>query len=572
MAKQIRFITRKKVWLHFGGILVIALFCALIVAPNLPAGFPGQSFFSKFFPHLGLDLQGGSHLEYRADLTSISTTEKDSALDGVRDVIERRVNAFGVSEPLVQRSGADRLIVELAGIKDVKEAIKKIGETPLLEFKEQEVKGPQELTTTEKDSAKLYNQGQLQKAKELIGRLNKGEDFGALAKEFSEDPASKQQGGELGFAKKGTYVSEFETAIFNNLAVGQISQTPVKSDFGYHIIKKEEVKGSGDTLEVRSAHILLTTKDEQYNTSADAQPTWLNTNLSGKNLKSALVEFDPNTGKPTVSLEFDDEGQKLFAEITKRNIQKQVAIFLDGTPISVPTVQEEITQGKAVISGNFNVAEAKLLVQRLNAGALPVPIELVSQQTVGPSLGKISLQKSLMAGLIGIVLIALFMIIYYRFMGLIAIIALIIYAVISVTIFEIWPVTLTLSGIAGFILSLGMAVDANVLIFERVREELYNGKPLGSSIEEGFARAWLSIRDSNISSLITCAILTWFGSSMIKGFAITLGIGILVSMFTAITVSRTFLRLTTGKFFNNHLGLFSFKHNRAQLNKEVKKD
>ena len=560
MRKAVTIVSRRKVWTSFTAIMAVALFCAFIVYPNLPSVFPGSSFFNKFLPRLGLDLQGGSHLEYQADLSNIASGDKESALSGVRDVIERRVNAFGVAEPLVQTSGQNRLIVELAGIKDVNEAIKKIGETPLLEFKEQENTGPLALTPEQQTAAKKYNQEQYQKAKEIIARLNKSEDFSALAKEFSEDPGSKDQGGELGFAKTGAFVPEFEKAIFEVLQVGQITHEPVKSDFGYHIIKKEEAKGEGENLEVRSAHILRLTKDEKYNTDPNSQPqNWANTKLSGKNLKSASVQFDPTTGAPSVNLEFDADGKDLFAEITKRNVQKPVAIFLDGQPISIPTVQEEITQGTAVISGDFNINEAKLLAQRLNAGALPVPIELISQQTVGPSLGKISLQKSLLAGLIGLIIVCLFMLIYYRLFGLFAILALLIYAIVSFAIFELWPITLTLSGLAGFILSIGMAVDANVLIFERSREELNNGKPLATSIEEGFNRAWSSILDSNVSSLITCAILAWFGSSLIKGFAISLAIGILVSMFTAITVSRTFLRLINGPFFSRRLWLFTFK-------------
>ncbi|MDP2586518.1 MAG: protein translocase subunit SecD [Candidatus Komeilibacteria bacterium] len=560
MRKAITIATRRKVWTSFAAIMAVALFCALIVYPNLPSAVPGSSFFNKFFPRLGLDLQGGSHLEYQADLSSIPSADQESALGGVRDVIERRVNAFGVSEPLVQTSGQNRLIVELAGIKDVNEAIKKIGETPLLEFKEQEITGPVALTPEQQAEAKQYNLDQYQKAKEITGRLNNGEDFAVLAKEFSDDPGSKELGGDLGFAKRGTFVPEFEKAIFDDMQVGQITQEPIKSDFGYHIIKKEEVRGEGENLEVKSSHILRLTKDEIYNTDPNSQnQNWINTKLSGKNLKSASVQFDPTTGQPSVNLEFDDEGRELFAEITKRNLQKPVGIFLDGEAISIPTVQDEITQGTAIISGNFNINEAKLLAQRLNAGALPVPIELISQQTVGPSLGKISLQKSLLAGLIGLIVVCLFMLAYYRLFGLIAILALLIYAMISFAIFELWPVTLTLSGIAGFILSIGMAVDANVLIFERSREELMNGKPLATSIEEGFTRAWASILDSNVSSLITCAILAWFGSSLIKGFAISLAIGILVSMFTAVTVSRTFLRLINGRWFSKRLWLFTFK-------------
>ena len=562
MPKTVKILTRKKIWLYFIGIAIIAAFCGFIVYPNLPEGFPLRSFFNQFYPHLGLDLQGGAHLVYQADFSSIPSRDRASSLEGVRDVIERRVNAFGVAEPLVQTSGENRLIVELAGVYDVNEAIKKIGETPLLEFKEMKEATPLPLTEEEKTAAKEFNESQLKKAKETIVRLQLGEEFAQLAKELSEDPGSKEGGGDLGFAKKGAFVAEFEDAIFNKLKVGEITTEPVKSDFGYHVIKKVEERTESDQLEVKASHILFQTKDEQYQSQVSAE--WQNTALSGKNLKKAALEFDPNTGQAIVSLEFDDEGQGLFAEITKRNLQKPVAIFLDGQAISVPTVQEEITQGRAVISGNFNLNEAKLLSQRLNAGALPVPINLISQQTVGPVLGKISLQKSLVAGLIGLILVIIFMVVYYRLLGVLASVALLIYAVASFAVFEAWPITLTLSGIAGFIVSLGMAVDANILIFERTKEELRNGKPLATGIEEGFLRAWPSIRDSNFSSLITCLILTWFSSSIIKGFAIILGIGILISMFTAITVTRTFLRLTEGKWMSRHPWLFGLPKNQSE--------
>ncbi|HLD27746.1 MAG TPA: protein translocase subunit SecD [Patescibacteria group bacterium] len=561
MRKNIQVLSRKKIWLSLAGILILSLFCAFLVYPNLPDSFPGQAFFAKFYPHLGLDLQGGTHLTYQADVSDIPSADQDSALEGVRDVIERRVNAFGVSEPLVQTRSGHRLIVELAGVNDVNEAIKQIGETPLLEFKELE-ETQKDLSQEEKDKIKSEAAQALLKAQEINQRALAGEDFAALAKEFSEDPGTKDNGGDLGYVKRGDLVSEFEQAIFDDLQVDQITPEPIKSQFGYHIIKKTGEEYDEEDLLVKSSHILIAVADES---TAGLSYDWKNTQLSGKNLKASRVEFDPNTGQPNVTLEFNSEGADLFAEITKRNINKQVAIFLDNQPISVPTVQEAISGGTAVISGNFNLNEAKLLAQRLNAGALPVPIQLISQQTVGPSLGKISLQKSLLAGFIGLIIVILFMIIYYRLMGLFAVLALIIYGLISLSIFEIWPVTLTLSGIAGFILSIGMAVDANILIFERTKEELYNGKPLGMSVEEGFARAWPSIRDSNISSLITCAILFWFGSSLIKGFAITLGLGILVSMFSAITITRTFLRLTTGKFFAEHQGLFSVNKKNKNL-------
>ena len=254
-----------------------------------------------------------------------------------------------------------------------------------------------------------------------------------------------------------------------------------------------------------------------------------------------------------MGIEFDSEGAKNFAQLTKENIGKQIAIFLDWQVISAPTVQTEITDGKAVITGNFSLDEAKKLAQRLNEGALPVPITLIGQQSVEASLGKISLEKSLKAGAIGIVLVMIFMIFYYRFLGLVASAALIIYTSIMVALFKIsagtpWSITLTLAGIAGFILSVGMAVDANILIFERTKEEIRKGRSLAGAIDEGFHRAWPSIRDSNISTMITSLILIWFGTGFVKGFAVTLLIGVLVSMFTAIVLVRTILSAVVGEW------------------------
>jgi preprotein translocase subunit SecD len=269
------------------------------------------------------------------------------------------------------------------------------------------------------------------------------------------------------------------------------------------------------------------------------------TDLGGKQLKRADVSFDSSTYQPEVQLQFNDEGTKLFGDITTRNVGRKVAIFLDNTPISIPTVQVPITDGKAVISGNFTVDEAKTLVQRLNAGALPVPISLLSQQTVNASLGQDSVDASVTAGIVGFLLLSLFMILYYRLPGFLAVVALFLYTLTSLAVFKLIPVTLTLSGIAGFILSIGMAVDANVLIFERTKEELRKGKAIGVALDEGFTRAWSSIFDSNTSTLITCFILAYFGTGTIKGFAITLAIGVLLSMFSAVTVTKNLLKVAT---------------------------
>ena len=397
--------------------------------PNLP------HFFNLPF-RLGLDLRGGTHLVYEADLSQIEKGRYSESMQGVRDVIERRINIYGVTEPVVQIDKVGehyRLIIELAGIKDISQAIKMIGETPSLDFREARA---------------------LEETNTILEKQKAGDQQALL-----EDPYFKPP-------------------------------TP----------------------------------------------------LTGRYLKSAQINFDPNTNKPEVDLQFNDEGAKLFEEITGANVGKQLAIYLDGLPISMPVVQEAIAGGKARITGSFTAEEAKTLVRRLNAGALPVPIKLINQQSIGASLGETSLKQSLKAGLVGLLAVALFMIFWYRLPGFLSVIALLIYTAIVLAIFRLIPGTLTLAGIAGFILSIGMAVDANILIFERMKEELKSGKSLRGAIDDGFKRAWTSIRDSNISSLITCLILFWLGTSIIKGFALTLTIGILVSMFSAINITRTFLK------------------------------
>lgn len=544
---------RGKLWLGIVCVLLLTVVAGLFDVPQIS----GEGAFAKFVNsldyRLGLDLKGGAHLVYQADVSKVPDVDRESAVGGVRDVIERRVNAFGVSEPVVQtaKSGDSyKVIVELAGVFDVNQAINQIGQTPLLEFKEQNPEANKPATPEEQKKLDQQNAAQKTKAEKLLKDVLKNPaSFQEVAKANSDDPGSKANGGDLGFAKKGTFVPEFEKALFEDLKSGELTKSLVESQFGWHIIQKVSERGEGDAKEVESRHILIAKK-----TLNDVRPQaseWKETGLSGKQLKRASVQFDPNTGEPNVNLEFNDEGKDLFGEITKRNIGKPVAIFLDGEPISVPTVQQEITGGNAVITGRFSVKEAKQLVERLNAGALPVPITLVSQETVGPSMGIASLKKSLFAGLIGFILVVVFMLGFYRLPGLLASIALIIYTILSLFVFQLFNITLTLAGIAGFILSIGMAVDANVLIFERLKEELKAGKTAELAVVESFRRAWTSIRDSNISSLITCLILIWFGTSVIRGFAVTLALGIIVSMFTAITVTRQFMRVSVRESWKN---------------------
>lgn len=696
--------------------------------------------------NLGLDLQGGSQLDYKIDLRKVPQADRESIIEGVQEVIERRVNRLGVAEPNIYRSTIGEeahIIVELAQTakisqEDVDKYIGKdkkleelsdnekklvtlekakdtVGKTIQLEFKEEkgtldpqekdkiktlavnalnqinsgenydvvgqeesqaypgkvkfetseyiflsnlptqlkeiltklkvgeynkelaeiggsfvidgsgqaveesafaivklidvkeEVKNPKEIyvshiliawagletadatvTRTEDEAFKL--------AKEIKGRLDKGENFALLAKEFSNDPGTKETGGLLDkpVTGDGGYVFDFEKAA-QDLKIEEISD-PVKTKFGYHLIKADDIQEN--------------VKENQYKYKTIAYSTrpdpWKETGLTGEHFVRADVQLD-NFFQPYIQIQFNEEGGKLFEEITERNINKKLAIFVGGDEISSPVVNQKITGGLGIIEGQFTQEEAETLARDLNTGAIPAPIVLTGEYTIGATLGQESLSKSIYAGLIGILLVMIFMLIYYRLPGLIANFALIIYGatllfliksqlhlgislLVSLIIFGYliskivnnqdsgWEkflsfiitifgfffltfllktgVVLTLAGIAGIILSFGMAVDANILIFERMKEELREGKPMSAAINEGFARAWSAIRDSNFSSLLTCAILFYFGSSIIRGFAFNLAAGILVSMFTAIVITKTMLHTFVGTKIAENLKLF----------------
>jgi protein-export membrane protein SecD len=381
--------------------------------------------------------------------------------------------------------------------------------------------GPSCTSTYTKNTAKA-------KAEELKAKASV-QNFAALVKEFSTEPGAEMREGDLGILKKGSTVAKFEEALWP-AAVGTIVG-PVETEFGYHLIYK---KAETSPTEYKVARVFL-----GYKQASDILPPtdqWKSTGLSGKQLSKAEVTEDQNTGQIQVSLNFNSEGAKLFGDITTRNVGKPIAIFLDrelvGNP---PTVREPILGGSAVISGNYTLTEAKLMTQRLNSGALPVPVELISQEKVDATLGTGSLQKSYQAGILGLILVMVFMILYYRLPGALSVVSLIIYAAINLAIFKLIGVTLTLAGLAGFILSIGMAVDSNVLQFERLKEELRLGKGLRSAMEESFLRAWPSIRDGHVTGLISCVLLIWFGSGFVQGFAVILGIGTLISLFTAIS-------------------------------------
>lgn len=404
-------------------ILAVTIAAVFFVYPI----YPFSKFASDFRPwKLGLDLVGGSHLIYEVDMKDVASGDRDLVMAGLRDVIEKRINIFGVAEPQVfsaKEGEKYRLVVDLAGVTEISEAIKQIGLTPLLDFREVDATDP----------------------------------------------------------------------------------------------KKPVFKATG---------------------------------LSGRYIKGAQVSFDQTSGQPIVLLEFNTEGGKMFEEITGRNVGKPLAVFLDDPNftndsnklISAPTVEQKITGGSAQITG-MTAQEAKNLAERFNAGALPAPISLINQQTVSASLGVDSLRKAIVAGIVGTLAIMIFMVTYYGVFGFFSALALLIYTILAMAIFKAVPVTMTLAGVAGFILSIGMAIDANVLIFERTKEEMKKGLNRKAAIEEGFKRAWTSIKDSNIATIITSLILYNFTSSFVKGFALTLLIGVLLSMFSAITITRTMLNV-----------------------------
>lgn len=396
----------------------------------------------------GLDLRGGVHLLYDADLSNIPGSEQADAMAGLRDVIERRINLFGVSEPVVQiiKNGKNyRLAVDIAGTINPAKAIKLIGKTPFLEFKEQ--RPPAE------------TQKILDKRKEL---------------------------------KK--------------------------------IPSKEWPKVKNWQLAIQDPYF---------------QPT----KLTGRYLKKAQISFDQTTQEPLVLINFNKEGAKIFENLTAKNIGKKLAIYIDNALISAPVVQNKIVGGEAQISGSFTVKEAKDLARNLSAGALPVPVRLVSQEQIGPILGQISLAKSLKAGIAGFLVIVIFMVLFYKLPGLLSSIALVFYAIFTFAVFKLVGVTLTLAGIGGFILSIGMAIDANILILSRFREEVKERKNIAASQPPAFSRAWPSIRDGNLTTLAVALILFLFGSGFIKGFSFTLGLGILVSIFSAMVVTKLLMTM-----------------------------
>jgi protein-export membrane protein SecD len=507
-------------------IIILAAITLYIVVPNSPGlhiALGPIDIQRDFEIKQGLDLQGGVQVLLEADLEPGQELEPGS-LDVAATIIGNRVNALGVVEPLVQTQGDRRIIVELPGVEDADQAIATIKETGLLEF------------------------------------IDAGDDF---------------------------------------LPAGSIVQTTyplLESDPSGEVRTRDAEPGEiSSGLEIEPPAGVVTPSEQTTEETLPGGPVITDriyaTILTGAHLKTAGVQRDEQTGQFMIAFELTDEGGQIFADFTGRNINKFASIVLDKEVISSPVIRSAIPDGQGVIEGDFTPEEAQQLVVQLRYGALPVPLRIETTRTIGPTLGQDSVQRSIQAGLVGLTIVLLFMLVYYRLPGFLADLALILYGLLNLAVYMVgwpilliislvmlisylvdrrdaWPlilgsilllatfglaaagftgVTLTLPAITGFILSTGMAVDANILVFERMKEELRAGRTLSSAIEAGFSRAWTSIRDSNISTLITCAILFYFGSTFgagsVRGFAITLALGVVINMFTAIIVTRTFMRL-----------------------------
>lgn len=440
-------------------ILILAVLAGWVVWPDNP-GIHIGGIQRDIELVRGLDLQGGLQVLLEADLppeTAVTSEQMQTA----RDIVENRVNALGVVEPLVQVAGSRRIVVELPGIDNPEDAVATIKETGLLEFIDMSIISPEA-------------------AYALVGQTVQT-DYGQPA------------------APAPTATAE------------AVSATPT--------------------------------------TEAAPEPVApvFQTVMTGAGLEDAGATTDPTTGEYQVAFVLTEEGKQTFADFTSTHVGQILGIVLDKVLISAPRISVAITEGRGVIQGNFTAESANALAVQLRYGALPVPLKVVESSTVGPTLGEDSLRKSAVAGVIGLAVVMIFMAVYYRLPGVLADLALLLYATVTLALFKLIPVTLTLPGVAGFVLSIGVAVDANVLIFERMKEELRAGRTVYQAIDTGFSRAWPSIRDSNLSTLITCAILFWFGNtfgaSIVKGFSLTLALGVTVSLFTAITVTRTLLHI-----------------------------
>ena len=603
----------------------------LVVAAGLILGFQtidilgikrgGPTFLGL---SLGLDLQGGSHLVYRAEPIAEDGGEPQPPdaddMDSLKRIIERRVNSSGLGEPIIQILGDDRLLIQLPGVGDPQRAESIIGETARLEFKHRSISPPRNLATegiiTEEDvvsvtaepipeellpesgtgaESEAASESSDQQPDESSGQSEAEEEqIPAIVVEFTPQGAAKfdevlatlTRDFQVAAATANifTFQSQLQAGILpglnvtvngNELISGVVAPPAIsKLDgtnryvFPYPQPEPPPPAQPGETPPEIVTHDLATAQDrigDSATVTFIEQPGRVDENfgLGGDNLSRAYASLHATSDQPIINLEFDSLGTRLFGEKTTEiagSPTDSIAIFLDDQELIAPVVRQPITTGTAIIEGGFTLERAQDISLLLEGGRLPFPITLLQRRSVDAILGADSLAKSVVAGAVGLALVFLFMTLYYRVPGLVASVALLIYTGLVLAIFKIVPVTLTLSGVAATILSVGMAVDANVLIFERMKDELRNGRTLISAINIGFNRAWPAIRDSNVSTLITCAILYYFsnqlGTTIVQGFAATLAIGVMISMFSAIVVSRTILRVIASTGLSKLLGAF----------------
>ena len=579
--------------------VLVALSATILSIQNIKLGDFERGGDNRLGLSLGLDLQGGSHLVYRAALTDPETGEsitvtKDQ-MEALKRTIERRVNASGLGEPIIQLLGTDRLLIQLPGVSDTARAKSFIGETARLEFKRRSNNVPVELeeltqedivsvtaelfpdlsdpsaTSTPTDNATTTPEASSDRPLVLMidfteaGAAEFQTVLDRLLDTFVTFSAALDEGNRPFFPSRLDITVEGETQIRFELSPLTIVQIATSTTYAFAYPADAE---TGQVPTVEAAQAQVGSNAKVFFTEIQGQADE-DIGLTGDDLSRAYPGQNSATGIPVVNIEFNDRGTRIFGELTSDIVIKQettgqrdqIAIFLDDEELISPVVQTAITAGTAVISGqDFTIERVRDIALLLESGRLPVPIELIQERDVDAILGEDSLAKSVVAGIIGLGLVLVFMTLYYRLPGVIASVALIIYSSMVLAVFKIMPVTLTLSGVAAAILSIGMAVDANILIFERMKEELRAGRTLLSAINIGFDRAWPAIRDGNVSTLITCGILFWFsdrlGATIVQGFSVTLAIGVVLSMFSAITITRTLLRFMSATRLSGMMGLW----------------
>ena len=528
---------------------------------------------------LGLDLQGGSHLVYQSDLKNEngeSIPPDKNQMEALIKTIERRVNSSGLGEPIIQLLGDDRLLIQLPGITDPERAKNLIGETARLEFKHR-------FTDASDPVDEVINEGVLTSYVGLYPTSTSEADAknnSTDKKDNEPDPVAPPLGVFVKFSENSysvfkqlheNIVQSLESPGYDRLQVEVsgnddarrfellgtfITETSEESEFVFMIPSNyyksvEEAKNAlGESPKFELLSILIGQRDEVIG-------------LTGEDLERAYPGQHQQTNKPIINIEFNEDGTRKFAELTTEiaGTNDRIAIFLDQDELISPVVNQPILGGAAFIDGpTFTIDRVNDLALMLESGRLPVPIKLLQERDVDAVLGADSLSKSYYAAGVGLLLVVVFMILYYRIPGLFASIALFFYCLLVIAVFKLLSVTLTLSGIAAAILSVGMAVDANILIFERLKEELRLGRTLSMAVNMGFSKAWPAIRDSNISTLITCLILFWFadqlGATIVKGFAVTLSIGVIISMISALLITQTILKVASNSLLSKFLSLY----------------